>query len=297
VSRSTRQEPLTIHGPPATPIVDLNAANAACQRGYALLEQARRQRTHAPRLLEQAAEAFSAALRQQPEQARACLGLGYLFLLVDQPQQALQFLHQARRLEPLNPEARLWIQQAERALSPYHSPHSRHERETEPVEQTLHDLIHAFSQAPVPQPVCEPLALASLQQQVQQLQHQLDHLNTQLDQLESEHDTLGWRQQLRPLEERLHQFRGVIQTSEALRETAEQIRAGRQQVAELRQAGLARARFERELEALLDRCDALADRLDAFEADGHEIQVLLAPYELLLQEVGQLQELLDEWNL
>lgn len=103
-----------------------------------------------------------------------------------------------------------------------------------------------------------------------------------------------------PLQQRLRLYDEILRMCGVFAELQRRLLS---EVAEVKDASSALARqflpnhlpkFEQGLEMFQDRCDAVADQLDAIEAQGHDIGELVPVYEQWMALIEQFGDILDE---
>lgn len=120
---------------------------------------------------------------------------------------------------------------------------------------------------------------------------------THLQTLEQEWDTQPLERLFASYGQLKKQVENQLQLTQAYVETHRDLQALAAQVqrldTELQAQNLSSTEAEAQLEQSLDCLDALADRLDGYEAQGHDIRPLSSVYEQIVLDIGQVQEFLD----
>jgi hypothetical protein len=313
----------TLAGFERRPPASQTAVQSAFYQALYCLEQARQQDFQAPHLMRQTLEHLQQAIAQDPRQLEAHLVLAGLLLLLGQADQALKSLNQARALAPEGPRVLEMLGLYREYLQLQQQPEAqllldvladfRQQQQPLPAEQHqawLEQLIPALIQQEmqIPETFRPDHTSARLQQLIQAVaerEQRLSELQAQLSLLERESDTLGLHLQLRPLEQNLLRYRQAealcrrfVQIQRACDRTVLSTERLLEQVRQFRRAGgsCLTPEWESALNELLDRCDLIADQLDALAAEGHDHRCLDPGYAFLLQQVGGLQETLEEWD-
>ncbi|HEY9841777.1 MAG TPA: hypothetical protein V6D23_15050 [Candidatus Obscuribacterales bacterium] len=241
--------------------------------------------------LREALDAWIEAIKHQRSNPAPHIALGYLFSLLGDTRTAIMYLKTAQNLDPKHPDPPVLIQQLQ-AL-PAKAVQASSGVDEEAYDQ-LEDLllvwtgrIHAW---PPPLASLSPEPFRQLGQCQQELAQALSEIEARLDQLETEFDVADLHKRLRPLEARLGQYALALkQSQELIRLNQEIVRLN-----DLVVAALQSHRSDIAIEAWLDSCDALADRLEGLEEKGQDISALLPAYESLCQLLAKLQDQLDE---
>lgn len=170
------------------------------------------------------------------------------------------------------------------------------------LEAKIESEASAYRSQPLPKASLETSEVRQLEKDQRALERLCQEISSQLKALDQqgEHETGRLHLNFEPLKARLSHFEEALRISGVFAEMAQ--RLAREQ-AEVKEACVALAKqflpnhlskFEAGLEVFQDRCDALADELDALENQGHEIKALLPAYEEWLAWVERFGEILDE---
>ncbi len=170
------------------------------------------------------------------------------------------------------------------------------------VEARLESLVSDYRTAPLPRATLDLAVFQQLTRDQAFLQKSCDSLRAQLNQLDSsdQHETTRLHLNFEPLLRRLAHFDEALRLSGVLKALQQRLT---DQIAETREASLALSKqilpyhlpkFEAGLDMFMDRCDQVADQLDALESQSQDISPLLPLYEQWLFLVEQFGEILDE---
>lgn len=172
----------------------------------------------------------------------------------------------------------------------------------EEVEARLESLVSAYRTAPLPKAALDPGILKQLSKDQAFLKKTCDSLRAQLNQLDSseQHETTRLHLNFEQLLMRLAHFDEALRISEVIKALNQRLK---DEIAEIREASIALSKqilpynlpkFEAGLEMFMDRCDQVADQLDALESQSQDISPLLPLYEQWMFLVEQFGEILDE---
>lgn len=234
--------------------------------------------------LEHALELLQKSIESDRQQAAPQALLGLIFLGLNQPSEAARYFRQARELEPEHPLVR---QLQVLMLQGLHQT-DESEHKAEELLSELGKQIQVIESQFVP-----TLNVATLSEQ-QQL---LSALRAQENDLQRcGDDLLALKQGLLPIEAKLKEFEQLMVHSRNLQTLADRIaRNGQRALSGCRRLQAPGQLFPAsELEQILDECDAIADALDACDAQGWSITLIKPAYKEMLAKVGVLQDVLDE---
>jgi hypothetical protein len=255
--------------------------------------------------LKQSMQLLHKTLHLNREDHRPHLVLGYILYLMDHNTEAAVYAHQAQALQPQDQHTRQLLA----LLTPTAQPQvfavqaSSHHRgldfdalydqvKSQIQEKSQHILSVHYHHL---KPSLDPEIKRQLEHIHRALGQFIQRTEAALNTLEAEFDLSELENGMRPLQMRLKQWQNWLRLSEQMLALEEQMQAEIQTVRQwTEQTRQGRPRSEKELDALFDRCDRLADRLDALEAEGIEINTLLALYERLVKKTDALQDALDE---
>lgn len=238
--------------------------------------------------------------RQNPE---PYIGLGYIFLILNDRRSALTYFKAAQSVQPDHPDAALMLQhlvELSTAPSPAATPpqtsapfgddlDALYDRAEHLLDFHLKQLLHLPGLEPSPE-------RAEIQRQAQLCADQgqiLLEIKRLLKIVADEIDTAPLEKQLAVLEAAVKRLETVHETSQAFAALAAEITAVNQRARQALEHFRPGAEAEDSLETLLDDCDRFADRLDAFDAQHYAIVPLEPLYRQLIENVGILQEKLD----
>lgn len=170
------------------------------------------------------------------------------------------------------------------------------------IEARLDAIAEGYRQASLPKAALEAKDIIQLKQEHLLLSEICNDFHQQLAALEKpgDHETSQLHKNFEPLLQRLHLYEEAIKISAVFTQLQQRIQ---NEIHEVLEATLALAkqflpnhlpRFESGLEQFQDRCDAVADQLDALESQSHDIQPLVILYEKWLAHVETFTEVLDE---
>ncbi|MGV3526858.1 MAG: hypothetical protein ACO1RX_21755 [Candidatus Sericytochromatia bacterium] len=271
-------------------------AAALCQQGLRALAQAQSRRFRDKAALEQAHALLLKAMKQDRRQVPAYIGIAYLRLILGDNALAMKYVRMALRLAPQDPQAQALFLQLSGG-----NDHTA--AESEGAEAALDALTlqitsqgQQLSREEFPQtPLTDRTLLAVWQQRHQRgIQAHAESL-ARLLALEPLFETASLRLHLQAQEKQLERWGLFIRLSTEYQVILAQIAAHLNSLKSLQQQ-VARGteHVGPQLESLLDSCDALADRLDGYEAQGYVISPLLSAYQDLIERVSALQDALDE---
>ncbi|PKL80664.1 MAG: hypothetical protein CVV27_00040 [Candidatus Melainabacteria bacterium HGW-Melainabacteria-1] len=247
------------------------------------------------------------------------LGMAFLFLLLDQPAEALPFIKSALEIEPASELGQEMMQQAQEDLSKLvgkkssvavpvtHAPL--------PSEGPIdYDAIYDRTEASIMlflkeiltdevlgyQPIPDPKRLKHLRQKHEVFQTRTLALHEQLEILDREMESGELRQHLSKVEQALKRLGSLEQLFEQFIE----LHADILKHSDLTQDVMTESQstedpedipvLEENLNVLLDHCDSVADRLEALENQRHDIAPLQSPYQSYSEQLEQFQDILEE---
>lgn len=266
----------------------------AFEKGMAALLQAQMNGFEDKRPLHRAREFFFEAIHNQRKAAAGYLGMGYLLLLLDQPQKALKYLTQAQKLDD-GPQTQEMLDFCLSKISPQ-DPSALSSDQEQVLEQTLEqDIKHftriLFQRYSVEYKFYSGPELKALQEAHQQTQTALEQFELRLNTLAASLEITRFHLILAPLQQQGHMYQDVISASVVGQNLQQDLQNIQSQVSQALQEP--HLNWESALEAWLDRLDAVADQLDEYESQGWEISTVLQAYEYLLPQIEHLQDLLD----
>jgi len=162
----------------------------------------------------------------------------------------------------------------------------------------LRDQVRVLMDIPVPPPTQDPEVLRQATAQWRYWRQVLTDVQRRVVTLEADTDTLTLQQWVTPLEMGVRRWQQLIDASQQRQELQRRSTALTAEVQDLYRAvddqrGTPRE-WEQTLESLLDRCDLLADDLDALDAAGQDIALLMPAYEFLSFQLEGLRDYVDE---
>lgn len=283
---------------------------ALYEQGRALVAEA--QADFDKQLLKQAADCFARGIQSYYGNPSNYLGMAYLFLLLGQAAKASPYLKSALELDPSSELGQQLLLQAQRAQTPEaarrpQGAHSGHMPGAVDVDE-IYDQIEAAVQTFIRQlrnrpfwqmpPVIDAESYRALRREYESIEAQKRSFFERISTLEREIETAGLAQALNQVHPALQVLSGLLRASEKFMEIQRESRAHASTVlallTRLQKGGQI---APEQVEALLDHCDGLADKLDALEAEGLEISVLKPEYRQFLRKLEALQDALEENDL
>lgn len=251
--------------------------------------------------MRQAVELLIAASRQNRSNPLPYVLLGRLYWSLKLKDVALVYLKAAQEIAPQDERVKALSELLSSQRQPDMHPEtaqagvSTAEQEGDALYETLENHLQAeitvVMQMALPlQPSCDPGLLQTLTGYQNHIEQALKSIHRQLDIVEREFETGPFKQQLKPLETRLFQVRVLKRECEEFVQLQTDIETCQAEVAKALKAVPVSAE---PLEAILDQCDALADRLDHLSGQNIQIGELENLYEPLIAAVGHWQDLLD----
>lgn len=276
------------------------ARTQSAAEGLALLQQAMRAGFTQPELLRQGFEILRSCLAQNPDHPDALCGMAWLLALCGRTDLARLYL--ARVLSQDFDHAyaaELWDALGEPAHSQSDWVEIDYDSLLEALESMLKASMQRFSQAQIPGPEglgFDQPARTRIAELESELKLMLSQSRQYLELLQQEIDTDSLYVWLRPLRSIAHRLGGHLEAQAEYAELEAALQDGQQQCRQLLNALSqgALSQTEAPLEALLDRCDALADRIDALEARHYRIPTLIRSYTAWVEAIRLLQDQLDE---
>jgi DNA repair exonuclease SbcCD ATPase subunit len=271
-----------------------------CEAGFAQLEHCQAVETLTTVQSQTITTLFQQAQRLRPQSPEPCLGLAYLALLEDQPQVALFHLERGLELAPTDTTLQTMQQQAQARLAEIEAAGERHPSVMDEgaLRTYLRDQVRALMEIQVPSPTQEPEILRQATAQWRYWRQVLTDVQRRVAELEPDTDTLALQQWVSPLESGVRRWQQLIDSSQQRQGLQHTITALTEEVQGLYRAvddqQGTRSEWETRLESLLDRCDLLADDLDALDATGQDIGLLMPGYEFLSFQLEGLRDYVDE---
>lgn len=279
-----------------------NKAQEAIQRATTFFQEAYNTGFKQRDKVLKASNAFIEAIKYNRRDPHPYVAMGYLLLVFDDRQQALGYLKTALELDPHQPDAqnllKIAVQPAEKSKPKQTIPVANF---TSAIDyDALYDQCetwvrqHTFQAMSIQLPAgatVEPTVIEQLKQQYQTLQDAYQLIVEHVRVIDEEIDTGELTRQLRPLETRLKQLAKLYQECQTFVRIHTEIRELTNQVETRLKHENTRELF---LESILDHCDTLADQLDNLSQKGVAIAELEQVYNHLVEQVGLLQEMLDD---
>lgn len=262
-------------------------------------------------LLQEAGDHFAKGISLDRKEPQNYLGLAYLLVLANQPNDAIQALKAALFLEPENKMGIHLMSKAEKALlQPKSMAMNLSVPDIElPQEEIDYDLlydqieldildqvIHIMENQTGPiDPSLDNSIIQKLIEQKNDLQQIYLHIDKRLKIVEQEIDTTELRKQIRPIEIRIRQVHKAIEVSEQFIELqnhlTNQIKWTHLSISQLTEKMV--PVMEKKVEGFIDQCDKIADQLDEIEAQGFNISEIETIYNNFVQSIEILQLQLD----
>lgn len=288
------------------------------QAGYQHLAAAFQSDFRDKAALQAALEKFLQAARFQRSSPEPLIGLGYIFLLLNQLDQAEKYLREALRLSPQDPDAAALLRDLHRLRTPdlpaatpltptlsLSEPAvtgvlSAEESGPDAVQHRIATVLTAAKAWALPPPSPDSARAEGLTQQLALFQQQYQTLQSEIQALQSDWDTTPLELALYPLEKILRQGQKRLELCQLYGQLVARMHKLQSQV-ETALAAVFRAEaaqlpiYESRLERVMDSCDQLADEIEALQ-DRHPTAELEAVYHELLQRVEQFRDCLDERN-
>lgn len=236
------------------------------------------------------------AISQTPALAEPYLAMAYLLLLAGDRNSAKLILKEALLHSPENPDALKMldlIAKTHRSQTKS-NPQLDWDAFRDQVETMIVKHFHHYSKYPTDsdQGNVSPATF-------ERFSSLLNTINTYIQTLEQEFDVMDLRGKLHPLQvlwKRQKQKCDLDQLYIALIQNIEEAHHQVDHIIQESKTSKALAKFENEIEAILDQCDLIADKLDDLNQQGHDIQNLEITYNQWIEKVAVLQALLDESN-
>lgn len=249
--------------------------------------------------LKKAADAFGASIQFNRKNPDPYLGLAYLFIWINEPESAAAYLDAAAELAPDHPDLTLLKQW----IHPATSRTVAHDVETDGHYELLEHRIsdYLFKLNPTHAiPSVDPERYLKLQEQHRFVSDALQTLKAQISDLQGEIDTFDLEIKLDPLYKQLRAFEIALKISQTYLRLRTQIIKNCEEVDRL-ETQLAHESnaesikiLEAKIEILLDQCDAIADQLDEFDKNGHDISSIEKYYNELCEKIEILQDSVED---
>jgi hypothetical protein len=268
-------------------------------QGIALLCQIQNENFSSEETIRQTYQLLKQSLAQTPSLPEPYLAMAYLLLLSGDWDSSTLMLKEALLHAPNNPDAHKmldYITQAKHAPRPPQKTHidwdRLHDQVAEMIVKHLH--YHLKSQENSNQEIVN-------QHLFDKLTTLINTLNAYIQTLEKEFDVMDLRHKIRPLNVLWKRHKQSLDLACAyasiLGEIETELKRVNALIQKVQDPGLmSELEREQELEAILDQCDRMADKLDDLNKQGQDIQKLEIPYNQWIEKVTDLQGLLDEYH-
>jgi tetratricopeptide (TPR) repeat protein len=268
--------------------------------------------------LKQATDCFAKGIQANYKNPANYFGMGFLFLLITQPLQALPYLKAGLELEPGSELGKELLQQAQSGVAqPKTTPQAlvQHIPQFDkPASEMDFDDLYDSTEAAImlflkqmmtdevlgltPSP--NPKQLEVVQTKLNRFQEKTHEFNHRLQILDQEMEVSDLRQQLGTIDKALQRILSLSQLFEQFIEIHQDI----QKHADLTDEIMAESQvtddpqdievLEENLQVLLDHCDSVADRLDELESKKINIHPLQTPYQHYAEQLERFQDVLEE---
>lgn len=271
--------------------------------------------------LKQATDCFTKGIQANYKHAANYLGMGFLFLLIGQPRQALPYIKSGLDLEPASELGKELLEQAQNGLLPKTVPKSAPnlalaslpQLEQSPADIDYDDLYDSTEAAImlflkqimtdevlglVPAP--NPKQLHLLQAKLSLFQDKTQEFNQHLQILDQEMEVSDLRLHLSTIDKALQRIIALSQVFEQFLEIHQDIQKHSSLTDEIMAESQATEDpqdievLEENLQTLLDHCDSVADRLDELDAKQVNISPLQTPYQHYAEQLERFQDVLEE---
>lgn len=289
--------------------------------GAEYLRRARKEQFQNRALVKRAAICFGQAIENNRRDPRPLVKLAYISLVFRDAKLATRHLNEALRLEPGNAEAKKLQahleKQSTQALRNLKQKDQgltlksvRRLQESTPVQgENLYLQTQQLIQAQIREsfelmqgirPTLVGINLNKYEQIYQQLEANYDTISRQLDQLEAEGIQIEpLERELQKLEINLNQLEDTCKLSRQMmtlkkiaQSETERVQDWNLQL-ETNPTVELKASLDAQFDAVMERCDALADELDELEGSGFDIQPLMKYYQQLTAACSRFEKLLQ----
>lgn len=267
-------------------------------KGVKLLARATRKGFNDPVLLQQSFDVLMNSITQNRYNPEPYIAIGYILILLQDNESAKTYIDAALALEPEHPDAlkfmALIVQQSISGQT--QNTFISFDELYDQTELMIIEQVKTVTAVRPPQVVYNSDSLEKTLEKYDQLVKAHDFLQERLDKLEEEFDISPLLQRFKPVKTMLYRYRQAIRDSRPMVDVIAQIQQVGKEVKDL--VLLWRNRPELihapTVEGIYDRCDNLANQLDASESQGVNIKPAEKQYEYLLLIVGELQEVLED---
>lgn len=269
--------------------------------------------------LKQATDCFSKGIQYNYKNPDNYLGMGFLFLLLNQPREALPYLKTALALKPDSELGQELLRQAQRVATPGSasltpSPSSpapvianpEHARDYDDLydatEAALRLALKTVMSDPILglQPAPDATQLQHIHSQLALYQGQIAHFTHQLQILDEEIEVSDLRRTLGMIDRAVQRLVTKAALFEQFVTLAQDVQQHQEQALALTETAHTTtepsliAHLETQLQTLLDHCDHMADQLDAFDGKAIDIGTLQPIYQAYVSQLENLQDALEE---
>lgn len=270
--------------------------------------------------LKQATDCFSKGIQYHYKNPDNYLGMGFLFLLLSQPREALPYLKTALELKPDSELGQELLRQAQRVAAPGSatttppSASSPSPVITIPQQARDYDALYDTTEAALMlalktvmsdhilglQPTPDATQLQHIHSQLTLYQGQISHFNQQLHILDEEIEVSDLRRTLGMIDRAVQRLVTKATLFEQFVALAQDVQQHQAQALALTETAHTTAdpsliaNLETQLQTLLDHCDHVADQLDAFDAKAIDIGSLQPLYQGYVSQLEALQDALEE---
>lgn len=267
--------------------------------------------------LQEAAQLFCKGIQLNYQNPANYFGAGFLFLLIDDPKQALPLIKTGLEIEPGSILGQELLEEAQNTLLPKaqaSAPRVDLPEIAAASEDLDYDELYDQAEAALLlflkqvlsdevlglKPTPNPQALKKLQSKLQVFEAKTQEFEARLNIIDAEIEVqdlqvhLGQIQKalgrLQTLSSQFESFIALQAEIDQHREMAEQVIAESERTSDPADIPI----LEENLQVLLDHCDGIADRLDEMEAMRVDISPLHPPYTHYAEQLERFQEVLEE---
>ncbi|PIQ23932.1 hypothetical protein COW64_21650 [bacterium (Candidatus Blackallbacteria) CG18_big_fil_WC_8_21_14_2_50_49_26] len=285
-------------------------------QGRQLIREAMKQPVNKAKL-RQATDCFVKGIQTNYKNPANYFGMGFLFLLINQPLQALPYLKAGLELEPRSGLGNELLEQAQKVVQPKMAPKTQESQlpqlETPSAEIDFDDLYDSTEAAIMLflrqimtdevlglEPTPDTQQFEMLQSKLKRFQDKTHEFNQRLQILDQEMEVSDLRQQLSTLDKALQRIISLSQLFEQFIEIHQDIQKHTDLTNEIMAESQATDDpndievLEENLQVLLDHCDSVADRLDELDAKRINISPLQSPYQRYTEQLERFQDVLEE---
>lgn len=238
---------------------------------------------------------FMQSISHQRQQTRAYVALGYVYILLDLKKMSLKYLNAALDFDPLCEDALTFKNYLSHYQAPCAAKYANHvDRVYEQIEGILNT---QYLLQPLLKVTLNGLELKQLKEHRSALEQEVAQLESQIQALDRDVDTHRLQYLMQGLYTQLYAYEQHIGLSEAVQNTHNLILQLSRQVTRLHEEisqNISTVSPEKQLDFILDRCNAIADEIDAYEQQGTDTTELEGHYNKLILLIESLMEELDE---